>query len=291
LPESWNSRYPHETAKSLINVGKAQNAQDQINSILTISNDKLKDLSNSIIETSSSKQKLETTTNQLEQSIERLDKTVEQLDAKALLAKLNFDFHRVRDFSAKVTYVFKTPILAEKLGSLELDGDDLHLPGPDSEIARFHREGDQLIMGSIINRTVSRLRFNYVMYGYFDDLVYNRPISDFQTLDTAVYRLRTKRNEQPLLDEAMANTEKIELKVMVNWMPLWTFKFTPNQIISSREEDESKYTLLLTKIIPDESKTVVQRYEELFADTEGQREADKKPDYDLMTGVITQRMK
>ena len=64
----------------------------------------------------------------------------------------------------------------------------------------------------------------------------------------------------------MKKTKFVNLTIFVNWMPLWSLRFTQGEAVSHSKGDRGDYIITLVKKLPVDGKDIVARYEELFSD-------------------------
>src|SRR5262249_51327236 len=135
------------------------------------------------------------------------------------------------------------------------------------KFAEFYKEGAQTYIG--FQQATSRIRINYAMYSMFDEKIFNNSISELQYIDEAIYRIKSNLDDKSRFEDFISNIQDINLRINVNWMPLWSFHFSLNEVVA-REEVESGYVVSFAAKAPETRKGIVEIYEGFFTDRQDQ---------------------
>jgi hypothetical protein len=251
-----------------INLGKAQRDQEQISNILIQSKMKLDEAEVQSKTLEIRRKDLIGAITKTEEERLSLESLIRQLNIATFIQKLKYDFYHVRQFSAKAIITFddsaerKDLFLSHAYHLTVGHANDQQ--NTRTKFAELDRDGPITLIGD--NEKIQEIKMNYVVFGMFDENIYNKHISHFQNLNAAQIRLYTRANSQEDLEGFWKKVKFVNLTIFVNWMPLWQFRFTEDNVVSRDKDERDNYAIRLMAKLPPNSKDLVMRYEELFSD-------------------------
>jgi hypothetical protein len=133
----------------------------------------------------------------------------------------------------------------------------------------FQREGQPLYIFE--DNKLKQIKAHYVLYEKYDEDVYNKHISSFEALDEARHIFYCQPEHSKQIDELVQNIESVDVTVLVNWMPLFTFKIGGNYQLHDGAAAWGFYGLFSIGKLTKNEKPLVARYEELFAEKESHK--------------------
>jgi hypothetical protein len=112
---------------------------------------------------------------------------------------------------------------------------------------------------------------SYSVIAMFNEQVYNQHIANFECLNSAYYIIFSNDKEKESIEKHISNIDYIEIKVFINWMPLWVFQLNSDNLLERSQSRYGRYMIVFRRQnVAEPSKSLVARYEELFAETERQ---------------------